>query len=404
MRGFAMHNVFTVFSRVVPSGKKVYYYHAYNEDGKRVGPWSTGQMTKTAARNYCAKLIREKKLIPGIVGVPTFAEYAKGWWIWETCPYLKDRRKRYNITKSYADNCRNLTENKLVPYFGKMKLDRISHDILEKWIDDLTAEDYKNSYINSLMKILKVMLFWAVKKNIIPVNPIAGHEKLVETKKKMTIITPEEFKELFVRDWRKVWDNNRIIYTANKLAALTGMRTSEVLGLRGEYVFDTHIYLCAQYDKYGYRPTKNKEQDNIPLTPSMIAELRELMKFNGEGFIFSEDGGQKPIDRSPLYEGFIKALKKIGISDEEIRERGLNLHAWRHFCNTELQNGGLTVKQVQAVIRHKSERETERYTHFNIMQFQEVAKIQDKLLQDDENTGNGKTQGLCLVNPEKKSA
>jgi IS1 family transposase len=88
-----MHNDFTVFSRVVPSGKKVMYYHAYDENGKRVGPWTTGETSRTAARNYCVRLVREKRLIPGRSGMPTFAEYAKDWWDWERCPYLKERRK-----------------------------------------------------------------------------------------------------------------------------------------------------------------------------------------------------------------------------------------------------------------------------------------------------------------------
>ena len=42
--------------------------------------------------------------------------------------------------------------------------------------------------------------------------------------------------------------------TANKLVALTGMRVCEVLGLKCEFLFDDHIYVCAQhYNKYGYR-------------------------------------------------------------------------------------------------------------------------------------------------------
>ena len=45
--GFAMHNDFTVFKRSVPSGKKVVYYYAYDENGVRQGPWSTKCLTVT---------------------------------------------------------------------------------------------------------------------------------------------------------------------------------------------------------------------------------------------------------------------------------------------------------------------------------------------------------------------
>jgi hypothetical protein len=76
-----------------------------------------------------------------------------------------------------------------------------------------------------------------------------------------------------------------------------------------------------------------------------------------------------------------KALKKIGLTDGEIKERGLNVHAWRHFCNTELQKAGLTIQKVQAVTGHKLERMTEHYTHFDPLDFGEVPKIQAGLLE-----------------------
>jgi hypothetical protein len=60
-----MHNDFTLFTRVVPSGKTVVYYYAYDEEDRRLGPWSTGQANKTLARNYCNQLNRQGKLLPG---------------------------------------------------------------------------------------------------------------------------------------------------------------------------------------------------------------------------------------------------------------------------------------------------------------------------------------------------
>ncbi|WP_461257188.1 tyrosine-type recombinase/integrase, partial [Treponema sp. R80B11-R83G3] len=81
------------------------------------------------------------------------------------------------------------------------------------------------------------------------------------------------------------------------------------------------------------------------------------------------------------------ALQNIGISEKEINERGLNVHAWRHFCNTEMLKGGLSVKKVQAVIGHKTEKMTDRYTHFDPMDFGEVTEIQKALLKKPETSG-----------------
>jgi integrase len=62
----------------------------------------------------------------------------------------------------------------------------------------------------------------------------AGDEKEIE------ILTPDEVKKLFPADWEAVWDE-RLFYTLNKLAACTGMRHGELLGLRGEFIHDTYI-------------------------------------------------------------------------------------------------------------------------------------------------------------------
>ena len=57
------------------------------------------------------------------------------------------------------------------------------------------------------------------------------------------------------------------------MAVLTGMRCCEVLGLCGEYVFDTHIFLCGQYDEYGYRETKTKTKHHIPLAAELVNDV-----------------------------------------------------------------------------------------------------------------------------------
>ena len=102
------------------------------------------------------------------------------------------------------------------------------------------------------------MLRWAARKRVIAGDPLVDYEKLLNDRKELKLVTHDEFKQLFVDDWRKVWNSDFVQYASNKIAALTRMRCSEVLGLRGEFVYDDHIFLCGQYDEYGYRETKTK--------------------------------------------------------------------------------------------------------------------------------------------------
>ncbi|MCX7038906.1 MAG: hypothetical protein NT005_07205, partial [Spirochaetes bacterium] len=75
-------------------GKQVWYYRTYTADGKRTPGLSTGLTKKTAAENYCNKLMKDGKLIPEKVAermrMPTLREWAESekWWVWGECKYL----------------------------------------------------------------------------------------------------------------------------------------------------------------------------------------------------------------------------------------------------------------------------------------------------------------------------
>jgi integrase len=387
-----IHNDFTLYFRVVPSGKRVVYYYAYDADGRRLYGKSTGETTLTAARRKCNQLLKEGLLVPNRDYIPTFAEYAVGWWEWEVCDYLKKKRKVVNLTKKYADTAKWILDKVLLPYFGNMRLNQITMDVAEAFRDKNINDGFKHSTINGYCNILKTMLTEAVERKLIAKNHIAKLKKLVNDRKEIKIITRDEFKKLFVGNWRKVWNNDRIPYTANKLAALTGMRASEVMGLKGCYVFDDHIFLCEQYDTYGCRPTKTKDKSNIPIPASLVADLKELKKINGDGYLFSTNGGVKPVSKQFVYNKFKQALENIGISKKEIADRKLHLHAWRHFFNTELLKGGLTLVQTQAITRHKTKEMTEMYSHFERSDFTKAKEVQESLLENDAKKPNGKTK------------
>jgi hypothetical protein len=125
-------NVFPVFGRKVPSGKVVFCCQCYGGEGRRVCAHSTGQRMKMAARAYCMRLFREGKLLQGEQKkVLTFGEYARGWWEWGSCLYLKRRMARRPITRRYAEKAKRNMNNHILPYFGKMRLDRITDGDIE---------------------------------------------------------------------------------------------------------------------------------------------------------------------------------------------------------------------------------------------------------------------------------
>lgn len=235
-------------------------------------------------------------------------------------------------------------------------------------------------------------------------------------RKKLEILTVDEVKKLFPKNYKAIWGDKELAYIANRLASLTGMRIGEIQGLRGDYVFENYITVCGQYGEFGYKDyTKTKENRKIPVMPEMMALLKKLMGRNGKRYVFSLDGGATPVSQTYIRRAFDNAMKKIGISEMEIRRRGITMHGWRHFLNTELQRQGLTIEQVQAVTGHKSDRMSEWYTHLDARSIEDVVKAQAEIAgtkkpekeKPEQKTvkGNTNSKGLKLVRlPKRKSA
>jgi integrase len=202
--------------------------------------------------------------------------------------------------------------------------------------------------------------------------------KGVETER--DILTVEEVRKIFPHNWSLVWESS-VIYKAHKLAACTGLRVGELRGLRGEYVFDDYIHIKGQYTRYGYAAyTKTKHNRNIPISSLMRQELEELMRMNGDGFVFSDDGGKTPVTVERINRQFDRALQRIGISHDEKLKRNISFHAWRHFFNTLLLMSNVADSKVRSITGHRSKKMTEHYTHFDTRQFTEVRDVQTELL------------------------
>jgi predicted NUDIX family phosphoesterase len=268
---------FSLYRRKLQSGKVILYYQLYDDDGERVCGHSTGKSTRTAAREYCNALLREGRLLPkDQMRIPTFAEFAQGWWDFETCGYLKRKLGRRPMTRSYADMSKNRMNKHVIPYFGKMRLDKITNIEIEDRLTSFSEKGVKNETANGIFIVLKIMLGEAARNKIIKHNPCADVEKLMSVRKDVKILTPDEVRGLFPSDRADVW-GSFLFYLFNKLAACTGMRIGEIVGLRGERVFDGYIKVCGQFNRYGFTDTNSHLQKCGNYTPASAAECFPVM-------------------------------------------------------------------------------------------------------------------------------
>ncbi|MDR2376727.1 MAG: tyrosine-type recombinase/integrase [Treponema sp.] len=371
---------FTVFPRKMPSGRTVFYFQCYDEQGVRQNGRSTGCSKKTEANAYCMRLYRAGALVPK-KRTMTFEEFALGWWDIKTCKYLGWRQLSDPLSENTIDLNRDNTQNYLKGFFGPFHLGDITAETVKAWVLDMDTKKLSASTINSALKTMRLMLDEALNRGLITSNAAKEVKELKAKEVERVILTREEMGKLFPTDWKSVWDDE-VIYKINLLASCTGMRIGEVRGLQGKYVFDDYIYVCGQYThRHGYKPeTKTKRNRTIPITGELRRELDSLLKANGDGYVFSVDGGLTPLAPEKIYRGYDKALGRIGIDHSQRLERNLSFHAWRHFFNTALRMENVTDAKVQEVTGHLTQKETDHYTHFDTRQFAEVRNVQSKLL------------------------
>ena len=255
------------------------------------------------------ELYQKGELLPHKV-TPTMEVYAHGWFVEVTCEYIKLKKMmKEPLKQSSLDVHKKNLDGHLIPYFGKMKMSEIDSGTVMAGLFEYTERGYKNTYINNIMMTLRVMMGEAARQKVVRENPMKDIEKLPNDAKVKQILSPAEVQALFPVKWEAMWDTYQI-YVLNKLAALTGLRIGELVGMRGEFVFDDYISVCGQWSReYGYTDTKTGKNRDIPIIKELRDELNILKADNGDGYLFSLDGGKNPVSRSSIYQEVYRALE-----------------------------------------------------------------------------------------------
>src|SRR5262249_1908097 len=147
------------------------------------------------------------------------------------------------------------------------------------------------------------------------------------------------------------------------MAALTGLRASELRGLRWEDVDlkarELHVRQRAdRFLKVG-APKSGMSRRTLPLPAELITVLKEwkLACPNGD-LVFPTASGQVQQHKSML-EGLAPTIIAAGVMDKDDQPK-YALHAFRHFfaswCINPKERGGraLSAKEVQALLGHET--------------------------------------------------
>jgi integrase len=248
----------------------------------------------------------------------------------------------------------------IMPRIGRLKLAHLTPAKVEAFRDDLLANlsrPMARKVLTSLKSLLKVAKHAHVAADVSIKRGKRGERKLEIGR---DIPTPAEIKRLIgaAKDARR----RTLLLTA----ALTGLRASELRGLRWtdvdlKAVGELHVRQRAdRYNAIG-QPKTDSSVRTIPLAPDVLSALKEwkLACPKGErGLVFPSSTGQ-----TEHHANMLRSLAPVMIAAGVVDKAGepkYALHALRHFfaswCINPKDRGGreLSAKVVQQLLGHSS--------------------------------------------------
>ena len=127
-------------------------------------------------------------------------------------------------------------------------------------------------------------------------------------------------------------------------------------------------------------PLKDDAVRRGVLNQDEVTALKEYSERNNGGYVFSKSSGKSPMDQRVLRDRLNKAMKNIGIDDEERRKRNICFHSWRHYLNTTMRSNNIMDGKLRAMVGHSSQEMTDHYTHFNKDDYKDIQKVQNKII------------------------
>lgn len=231
-------------------------------------------------------------------------------------------RNKWNALRILGEEC------------GFYVLADINRKKVTEWADRRIATEGQRTTASAYYRVLRTFLSWAVKRDLLPNNPLTGMdtpEEIVVSKRRP--FTQEELRALVEKGCRR--RKRALIYL---LAAYSGLRYNELRLLQ------PCDYTLPEEDKLGVwhlRPeiTKAKRKDVIPMSPEAAEVLKEAHR-------------DKLILKPPPRNLFAADLQRVDTSG-----RLLVFHSLRYYFCGRLAKVML-IQHVKRLMRHSMITET----------------------------------------------
>ena len=299
--------------------------------GKRAS-WTWAELVDE--RNRLQKLADHGKPLEA-VEVRAFSAYAKDW---------LDRKA--HTLRSFGVTQGNV-QRSLIPYFGKMALDKITVGDVNQWVGKQRAT-LKPSTVQRELNTLNAILNDAVRNGIIERNPAIWADKIKGIDARKRFVTADEWQTILrTIDQIELQQNENSDRTPHRVtgwlkplvewAYNSGMRRAEILGLTWEsvrHMADDRIVVEVLISKNGTSRSVTCTDD----MKDILDELGTLARVDGDIRLF-------PVSMTTVKRGLTKLWAATGLPD-------VRLHDLRRTHATNLMQKGIDPRTIAGRLGH----------------------------------------------------
>lgn len=279
----------------------------------------------------------------------TFETFAWSWF--ET--HVQVHNKPSMIAKA-----KSTLTNKLIPFFGKKALDKITTLHVNEYKARQAKKGLANKTINNELSILGKCLRDAKRWHDLETIPDIVMLKLPPAH--YDFLTEDDCRKLLMK-LSGIWFD--IVYVALK----TGLRRGELQGLRWQDINFENKSLTVRHSwcsvKYALLAPKGNRTRTIPLSHDVVELLRRRKE--SEGLVFKVNGTVF----QPVTLG-----KQLALACERAGLRKVTLHVLRHSYASHLAMKGVPIAVIQQLLGHTDIKVTMRYAHLSQANLNDVVQ------------------------------
>jgi integrase len=343
--------------------------------GRRVRTTRTVRGTRRDAERLLTKLLRE--VDEGLVAEPGRASLTR---------YLEDRWLPHAATRvrpSTHERYCSLMRRHVEPRIGRIQMSKLRPVHVQSVLDGMLGDELAPATVLQAYRVLFEALRQAVRWQVLSTNPAAAASPPRPDRPKLVI--PD------AADVRKLLDAAEgPLGMALVIAASTGMRRGEVLGLRWSAIDGDKVRVTTSLQRIDGRlmfvpPKTDRGRRTISLPPIAVDALRRWRKDQAErqlllgaawdpSGVVVDRGDGRPVDPGELSHAFARLCGHVGLE-------GVRLHDLRHAFATELLRASVHPKVVSEALGHASTAFTmDVYSHVLPSMGEQVAEAMQAVL------------------------